>query len=82
MPNQICKEKLTANETCKWASASFVTHLQDSWNHIKEYFSFKSSWMMLFKPNRNIDNLTKQFCAWKKIKINLSDIWYVRQSYC
>lgn len=32
----------------------------------KEYFSFKSSWMLMSKNDRTVDNLTNQLCAYEK----------------
>lgn len=32
----------------------------------EEYFSFKSSWMLMAKKDRTIDNLTDQLCAYEK----------------
>lgn len=32
----------------------------------ESYFSFKSSWMLMSKKDRNIDNLTAQICAYER----------------
>lgn len=32
----------------------------------EEYFSFKSSWMLMSKNDRTVDNLTNQLCAYEK----------------
>jgi hypothetical protein len=31
-----------------------------------DYFSFKSSWMLMSKSDRTVDNLTNQLCAYER----------------
>lgn len=70
---EISKEKLAVSNLCNCDLPELLLICKILNTLPEEYFSFKSSWMLMPKAERSVDNLTNQLCAYEKALINKNE---------
>jgi hypothetical protein len=61
------KEEVTKNESGNYDLPDLFLICKILGTLTEEYFPFKSSWMLISKRDRTIENLTHQLCAYEKV---------------
>lgn len=66
LQSEMAKEKLKNGSTCKCDLPELLLVCKILETLPSEYFSFKSSWMMMSSKERTVDNLTNQLVTYEK----------------
>lgn len=67
---EVSKEKAVTGNNCKCDLPELLLICKILGTLPDDYFSFKSSWMLMSKADHTLDNLTNQLCAYEKALSN------------
>lgn len=79
LKHEILKDKTSSGNKCAFELPELLLICKILATLPEEYFSFKSSWMLMLKSNRTIDNLTSQLWAHKKALSRTLDTGQVKE---
>ena len=73
LQNEVIKEKSASGNTCGCDLPDLLLICKILETLPEEYFSFKSSWMLMLKSQRTVDNLTIQLCQFEKALLSKNE---------